>query len=279
MKDISIVKDRIAKRQERIQRLTANIEKLQKKLEKIEATQYDEERIKQMDIRWTRREIEEKQQKIDQLLKEIEKYKAEVAEYEAWKNKNRDVKVIWEFLERWKEHERRWYKTLQEHYVGGLDTVHEMEQEETRLWYEIEKIIGHYELSCLWGEQKKKAIEGNPKTRQLQEERKAIKAEIKGFYEMVAPVMMYLTDTNELNMAKLNRDLDYDALLMYDRFIDQIEHITGEITDVRGLDIGEKGELNGFVVGKEGKAKVQTIGAGGYNIQRFHYRTLVHEYK
>ena len=279
MKDISIVKDRIAKRQERIQRLTANIEKIQKKLEKIEATQYESEREKQWDVHDVESEIEDKARKIDQLLHEIEKYKAEVAKYEAWRNKNRDVKVIWEFLERWKEHERRWYESLREHYVGGLDTVHEMEQEAKRLWHEIEKIIGRYVLPRLWGEQKKQAIEGNPKTRQLQEEREAIKAEVKAFYEMTAPVMGYLTETNELDMAKLNRDLDYDALLMYDRFIDQIEHITGEITDVSNLRIGEKGELNGFVVGKEGKAKVQTIGAGGYNIQRFHYRTLIHAIK
>ena len=274
MKDISIVKDRIVKRQERIQRLTANIEKLQKKLEKIEATQYESEREKQWDVHDVERDIEDKARKIDQLLHEIEKYKAEVAEYEAWKNKNRDVKVIWEFLERWKEHERRWYESLRKHYVDGVEYARAQKEQARELEYKAEELIGFVSWS-----KRKQALEENAEAKALMEEAEALSKEVAMFYDMVAPVMMYLTDTNELNMAKLNRDLDYDALLMYDRFIDQIEHITGEITDVSNLHIGAKGELNGFVVGKTGKAKVQTIGAGGYNIQRFHYRTLIHEYK
>ena len=39
------------------------------------------------------------------------------------------------------------------------------------------------------------------------------------------------------------------------------------------------GDINGIIVGTEGKAKIQTIGAGGYNIQCFHFRTLIHEIK
>lgn len=58
--------------------------------------------------------------------------------------------------------------------------------------------------------------------------------------------------------------------------IRRVTKVTGTITDATALRIGEQnGELNGFVLGEEGKAYVETIGAGGYNIQRFHYRVLV----
>ena len=58
--------------------------------------------------------------------------------------------------------------------------------------------------------------------------------------------------------------------------IRRVTKVTGTITDASALRIGEQsGELNGLVIGEEGKAFVETIGAGGYNIQRFHYRVLV----
>ncbi|MBP0984062.1 MAG: hypothetical protein J6A19_10095 [Oscillospiraceae bacterium] len=52
------------------------------------------------------------------------------------------------------------------------------------------------------------------------------------------------------------------------------EHV-GKITDAQGLHI-QNGEIAGVIYGEKGSATIQTIGAGGYNIQRFHFRTLVH---
>lgn len=54
----------------------------------------------------------------------------------------------------------------------------------------------------------------------------------------------------------------------------RVSKVTGEILDASSLRIKD-GNLNGFVIGKDGKAIVETIGAGGYNIQIYHYRTLV----
>ena len=43
-----------------------------------------------------------------------------------------------------------------------------------------------------------------------------------------------------------------------------------ETTDASDLKI-TAGDLNGTIIGNRGKAKVQTVGAGGYNIQIFFF--------
>lgn len=60
----------------------------------------------------------------------------------------------------------------------------------------------------------------------------------------------------------------------------RVRKITGEITDWSNIraSAGTGGftVLNGTVIGKEGIACVESITAGGYNIQRLHIRVLVH---
>lgn len=68
-----------------------------------------------------------------------------------------------------------------------------------------------------------------------------------------------------------------DALILnlFNRVIEK----TGKITDAAGLRVttGNSGYavINGVVIGEKGRAVVESIGAGGYNIQRYHIRTLV----
>lgn len=68
------------------------------------------------------------------------------------------------------------------------------------------------------------------------------------------------------------READEWLLDLYNR----VKEITGEITDCSYIRWGGKC-LDGYIIGKNGKASVETIGAGGYNIQRWHLRTLVHK--
>ena len=62
-------------------------------------------------------------------------------------------------------------------------------------------------------------------------------------------------------------------------FIARVEKVVGKITDATDLKVADNLELNGIVIGQEGKAKVSTITAGGYNIQCFHFRVLVKKIK
>jgi len=63
--------------------------------------------------------------------------------------------------------------------------------------------------------------------------------------------------------------------------INRVSEITGTFTDCKGLHLDSDNSgyaiINGIVIGEKGKAKIESIGAGGYNIQRYHIRVLVKE--
>ena len=63
------------------------------------------------------------------------------------------------------------------------------------------------------------------------------------------------------------------------QFIIRTNGITGD--EITGADIflDPSGDINGTITGKNGTASVQTITAGGYNIQCLHFRCLVREVK
>lgn len=87
----------------------------------------------------------------------------------------------------------------------------------------------------------------------------------------------YLTD-EQIHNSNV-RDAKTLIIDLYNR----VKDITGEITSWKGIR-AEQGTwgmtvLNGYVEGKEGRAYVESILAGGWNIQRLHVRVLVYEYK
>ena len=72
-------------------------------------------------------------------------------------------------------------------------------------------------------------------------------------------------------LYKKNED---EATMYVKDLIHRIKNRVGEITNLENIHFHGKA-LNGIVEGTTGTAVIETILAGGYNIQRLHYRVLV----
>lgn len=242
----------------------AEIEKLNKKLERIEKAEasnwennpyyYDER-----DKRYTLKDIAEAKEAL--LKYEEELIKAE--EMEA----SRNVPAITEFLDAWKAR-------MTQYYMGGLNEYYN-EYNEVRRLYDSDKAAyetayAEFKVRKYGKFEKVSYVDRWGKTRT--EERKVAD----GYYEQFAP---YYRERNiEEASAKLERDLRDEYNRKYDFIITRTNEIVGQITDASNLKVGAKGDLNGWIVGTKGCCSVKTIGAGGYNIQCFHFRTLIHPY-
>jgi len=79
--------------------------------------------------------------------------------------------------------------------------------------------------------------------------------------------------------AEIAKEMEQNRKKQRRIFYRRVTFIVGKILDAKGLTIGSNGEINGLVIGDKGKATVNTISAGGYNVQCFHYRVLVKKLK
>lgn len=88
---------------------------------------------------------------------------------------------------------------------------------------------------------------------------------------------IYKTD-EEINKENIKAA---EALIL--NMINRVIEITGKTTDAKCLYVNRDNNgyaiINGLIVGEKGKARIESIGAGGYNIQRYHIRVLVKEVK
>lgn len=218
------------------------------------------------------------------------------------KNKaaSRNVKPILDFLARWKAGVFEYYRSGFEKYFDALEIVSEASNEYNRL-----QDLHHDYMRI---NEEVKAAWDNYMTL-----RKELTARTHGTFEKIQPdepgysrwgsnkrrvaygdleyVLQYVSRwaSYEEACAEFTKFLDHEANLRYDDIVNRTCAIVGQITDASNLSIGAKGDLNGHIIGTKGTAKVQTIGAGGYNEdvildsgkhgQCFHYRTLINKIK
>ena len=88
-------------------------------------------------------------------------------------------------------------------------------------------------------------------------------------------VPRYYTILPGVNVPSKSATTDASVRAKYNDLVNRITEKAGEIIDASGLYISRNGQINGIVIGKDHPVRVETISAEG-DIQRFHYRTLVH---
>ena len=118
-----------------------------------------------------------------------------------------------------------------------------------------------------------RTMETDPNYQKLRDKNHDLNKEIMSLIESKAGKLVKLTD----EQLRSNTEKYVDKLIgdVWKRVI----HITGDVTDAKNIHVthGTHGfpVINGVVVGKRGVAKVESIDAGGYNIQIEHIRVLV----
>lgn len=227
----------------RIEGKKKEISKLENKLARI---------IKAQESNWENNPYYYSERDLKWTTKDLEATKEALAKYEAdlatetEKDNSRNVEAIINFLNGWADRVYDWHCDQ----------------------------FGKYQLALVdFRTKNKKLMESNS----MDDYREYKKA--KKIFDSRWSILYPYINGKKFDTVKLRKELEQEKKVKYDDIINRANAICGAIKDATGLSIGEKGELNGLVIGERGNARINTIGAGGWNIQCFHFRTLIHEWK
>lgn len=269
MATIEFIQKRIAGKEKELEKLNKKLERIRK----VEAQNWEDPNpyyYSAYDLKVTLSDIEEAQ-------KALENYRSQLTS-EQEKASSRNVPVIVEFLNNWRDRVIEFHtEKFKEYYdekqkVGDLyskveDSFYSVTNSPARKAYDTAREIFHKKCYGYFERQDFINRWGKP-------DHKDVKVK-DGEYEWLRP---YINErTLDAALDKFRKDVDREWARKYDFIIERTNAIVGQITDASNLKIGAKHDLNGFIIGTKGTAKVQTIDAGGYNIQCYHFRTLINK--
>lgn len=226
--------------QEKINNKKADIEKrirLNEKLNNKLAKLTDK-----FDIEFCKDDIRDGIRKLETLKEQLVRLEQSLEKVKAIEeSKPNRIQVIVDFLNQWKEKAMKFYLEEYKNYIADIHTLRNMSRE----------------------------------TKEEYEEYRKFNSEIHNKYSNF--VMDLYGKGDKGREEYLNKVLDREVENKYNSFIRRINKIDSNVINVDNLYIGKNGELNGYITCKTCNIKVQTIYAGGYNIQCLHYRVLVNK--
>lgn len=260
MADITVLKEKVQKATEKVEKCKNTITRHEGILaKKIKA--HDE-----YGIRSKEREIEGAKSKLNVAQEILENWEAKLnveIEKERFLEGNAP-QVIKDFLERWKKLAYDWHvKRYDDYQVFKAKIDKESDEAHKKVGVDVEMCF--------------------PPNK----EQKALLIEMSLDWFSVKQRKESFAGRNVLKMDDIRKEEErlqwLDKMLEAEKkakmldLINRINAVVGSITDAQYLSVSPEGNLNGIITGEQGRAKIETIGAGGYNIQCFHYRTLIHK--
>ena len=193
--------------------------------------------------------------------------------------------VIKDFLEKWKAEAILYFRQRRIDFIEFKAKIRQEEREARlealRTLPELERMRElykdreprDYDLANLWPRQ---PVEDFLKERRL--DYRSIRDKLAAHTDGITSKLVEIRDEAERE-AWLEKTMEEEKKAKLAELIGRINKVVGTITDATALSIGGKGDINGIVVGTEGKALIETFGVAGYNIVCYHFRTTIRELK
>lgn len=196
-----------------------------------------------------------KNSEIESLTNTLNKYNDQLNKLSSFEQEEK-IKVIWDFLLKWREDTYNKVVKNAQHFYDlkqKYDDEFKKYKEENKERFERASYMGKIGLEQRFSED---------------------------YYSSIFPITRNVyTWKGKIDEKKLNNILDRDIESKYKHIIAKVKKVCGEIVDASDLHIGNDGTINGLIKGTIGNGYVETIVAGGYNIQIAHYRVIIHKVK
>jgi hypothetical protein len=238
----------------RIQSKQKEIEKLIKKLERINKAK--QSNWENNPYYYDEYELTKTEKELNYSIKQLDELQTDL-QIAGEKANSRNVVAITQFLDAWLQRNIEFYTEEKKKYDIALQDYYQHDRDYCN-WFNSQR---HNTIK-----EERTEIENNHKEYR------------KNFTLSWRHITQFDHGSKEWHVTMQN-DLKEEYNRKYDYIIEKTNEIVGTITDASYLSVDANGNLNGYIIGDRGKANVNTIGAGGYNIQCYHFRTLIHEIK